>query len=145
MVPGYCVAQVQKVGRSWAGRNSQTNQEGNTRRALVWNPVSINAGGRAEARIEGHDPSMVKSTGKNTTSPLLGPGRLVSHDCNPNTKFQPVTHGMQFSALRDIGDGDEITAYYGDDCFGDCNCECLCATCERQYGNGWACNLSFKT
>jgi SET domain len=74
----------------------------------------------------------------------LKPGRLVNHDCNPNIKFQPVTHGIQFSALRDIGDGDETTAYYGDDYFGDCNCECLCATWERRHRNGWACHLSFK-
>ncbi len=34
--------------------------------------------------------------------------------------------------------GEEITVTYGEDYFGNRNCECLCRTCEVEARNGWA-------
>ncbi|ORX74084.1 hypothetical protein DL89DRAFT_289726 [Linderina pennispora] len=39
-------------------------------------------------------------------------------------------------ALRTIEPGEEITTHYGSSYFGENNCECLCATCEK-YSRGW--------
>lgn len=85
------------------------------------------------------DFSIVMSSRKKTPSMFLGPARFANHDCNANARLSTVgPNGMQVVATRDIPVGDEITVTYGDDYFGEDNCECLCATCERLERNGWS-------
>ena len=45
--------------------------------------------------------------------------------------------GMQVYAVRNIQVGEEITVNYGENYFGEGNCECLCGTCETEGKNGW--------
>ncbi|KAJ2278057.1 histone lysine methyltransferase Set9 [Coemansia sp. RSA 451] len=68
---------------------------------------------------------------------FLGPARFVNHDCDSNCQFTALgSDAICFQALRSIEPGEEITTHYGSSYFGENNCECLCATCER-YGRGW--------
>ena len=40
--------------------------------------------------------------------------RFVNHSCNPNTYIR-IHHGrVEFYALRDIAEGEELTCYYGE-------------------------------
>ncbi|KAL8821438.1 MAG: hypothetical protein Q9191_007304 [Dirinaria sp. TL-2023a] len=84
------------------------------------------------------DFSIVMSSRRKTPSIFLGPARFANHDCNANARL--VTRGsdgMEVVAVRDIEVGDEITVTYGDNYFGEGNCECLCLTCEKGGRNGW--------
>lgn len=84
------------------------------------------------------DFSIVMSSRRKAPSIFLGPARFANHDCNANARL--VTRGsdgMEVVAARDIEVGDEITVTYGDNYFGDGNCECLCATCEKEGRGGW--------
>ncbi|KAJ2472725.1 histone lysine methyltransferase Set9, partial [Coemansia sp. RSA 2322] len=68
---------------------------------------------------------------------FLGPARFVNHDCDSNCRFTALgSDAICFQALRTIEPGEEITTHYGSSYFGDNNCECLCATCEK-YSRGW--------
>ncbi|KAJ2779471.1 histone lysine methyltransferase Set9 [Coemansia javaensis] len=68
---------------------------------------------------------------------VLGPARFVNHDCDSNCHFTALgSDAICFQALRTIEPGEEITTNYGSSYFGENNCECLCATCER-YSRGW--------
>ncbi|GAD93120.1 histone-lysine N-methyltransferase set9 [Paecilomyces variotii No. 5] len=85
------------------------------------------------------DFSIVMSSRKKTPSLFLGPARFANHDCNANGRLVTRgSEGMQVIAARDIHIGEEITVSYGEDYFGEDNCECLCLTCERAVKNGWA-------
>jgi histone-lysine N-methyltransferase SUV420H len=84
------------------------------------------------------DFSIVISSRKKRPSLFLGPARFANHDCDSNAEL--VTsghHGINIKARKVIEQGDEITVKYGDDYFGDDNCECLCASCEKAVRNGW--------
>ncbi|KAJ1936560.1 histone lysine methyltransferase Set9, partial [Linderina macrospora] len=68
---------------------------------------------------------------------FLGPARFVNHDCDSNCRFTALgSDAICFQALRTIEPGEEITTHYGSNYFGENNCECLCATCEK-YSRGW--------
>ncbi|KAJ9299659.1 hypothetical protein DTO271G3_2543 [Paecilomyces variotii] len=89
--------------------------------------------------MKSKDFSIVMSSRKKTPSLFLGPARFANHDCNANGRLVTRgSEGMQVIAARDIHIGEEITVSYGEDYFGEDNCECLCLTCERAVRNGWA-------
>ncbi|KAF2225092.1 hypothetical protein BDZ85DRAFT_309366 [Elsinoe ampelina] len=89
--------------------------------------------------LRNQDFSIVMSSRKKTPSLFLGPARFANHDCNANARLSTIgPHGMQIVSVRTIEVGEEITVTYGDDYFGEDNCECLCATCESLRRNGWS-------
>ncbi|KXT14811.1 hypothetical protein AC579_9649 [Pseudocercospora musae] len=84
------------------------------------------------------DFSIVISSRKKRPSLFLGPARFANHDCDSNAKLTTTgAHGIHIQARKDIEIGDEITVTYGEDYFGEDNCECLCHTCEVATRNGW--------
>ncbi|KAH7348721.1 hypothetical protein BKA65DRAFT_550788 [Rhexocercosporidium sp. MPI-PUGE-AT-0058] len=85
------------------------------------------------------DFSIVVSSRNKTASLFLGPARFANHDCGANARLLTSgTAGMDIMAVTDIEVGDEITVSYGENYFGEDNCECLCQTCENGGLNGWA-------
>lgn len=71
---------------------------------------------------------------RNSKSFCLGLIRFVNANYDPNTQLIPTrSSGMTVKAIKDIKVGEEITASYGEDYFGDLNCEYLCRTCEIRY------------
>lgn len=84
------------------------------------------------------DFSVVVSSRNKCTSLFMGPARFANHDCNANAKLMTTSHaGIEIIAVRNIDVGEEITVTYGDNYFGEDNCECLCNTCETLQRNGW--------
>ncbi|CZT53293.1 related to histone-lysine N-methyltransferase set-9 [Rhynchosporium secalis] len=91
------------------------------------------------------DFSIVVSSRNKTASLFLGPARFANHDCGANARLLTSgTAGMDIMAVTDIEIGDEITVTYGENYFGEDNCECLCQTCENQGQNGWARGMTDK-
>ncbi|EPE32704.1 SET [Glarea lozoyensis ATCC 20868] len=85
------------------------------------------------------DFSIVISSRKKTPSIFLGPARFSNHDCDANARLSTTgTAGMEVIAVRDIDLGEEVTVAYGDNYFGEDNCECLCHTCEKRGESGWS-------
>ncbi|KAM0270132.1 hypothetical protein ACHAPA_003647 [Fusarium lateritium] len=84
------------------------------------------------------DFSIVVSSRSKCTSLFMGPARFANHDCEANAKLMRTSHsGIEIVATRAIEAGEEITVTYGDNYFGDNNCECLCKTCEELLRNAW--------
>ncbi|KAK4541351.1 hypothetical protein LTR36_008109 [Oleoguttula mirabilis] len=84
------------------------------------------------------DFSIVLSSRRKRPSLFLGPARFANHDCDSNARLNTSgPHGIHIVACKDIKPGDEITVTYGEDYFGEDNCECLCSTCELAERNGW--------
>ncbi|KAK7221293.1 hypothetical protein V2G26_009296 [Clonostachys chloroleuca] len=84
------------------------------------------------------DFSIVVSSRNKCTSLFMGPARFANHDCDANAKLVTTSHaGIEIIATRDIQSGDEITVTYGENYFGEDNCECLCRSCEENLRNGW--------
>merc|ERR1712000_167327 len=84
------------------------------------------------------DFSIVVSSRNKTTNLFMGPARFANHDCDANAKLVTTGHaGIEIIATKNIEAGDEITVTYGENYFGEDNCECLCQTCEDHRRNGW--------
>ncbi|KAH8898365.1 hypothetical protein GQ53DRAFT_416662 [Thozetella sp. PMI_491] len=84
------------------------------------------------------DFSIVVSSRSKSASLFMGPARFANHDCDANARLVTRSQaGIEIIASRDIEVGDEITVTYGEDYFGEDNCECLCKTCEDNLANGW--------
>ncbi|KAF5021280.1 hypothetical protein F66182_6678 [Fusarium sp. NRRL 66182] len=84
------------------------------------------------------DFSIVVSSRSKSTSLFMGPARFANHDCDANAKLMRTSHsGIEIIAARPIEAGEEITVTYGDNYFGENNCECLCKTCEHLLRNAW--------
>ena len=113
-------------------------KKGDTIKYLSGNLVSMTADEEQDLDLTRRDFSIVMSSRKKTPSLFLGPARFANHDCNANARL--VTRGsdgMQVVAVKDIKVDQEITVSYGDNYFGEDNCECLCHTCEVKHRNGW--------
>jgi histone-lysine N-methyltransferase SUV420H len=91
-----------------------------------------------EIAVRKKDFSIVVSSRNKCTSLFMGPARFANHDCEANAKLVTTSHaGIEIIATRDIEIGEEITVTYGENYFGEDNCECLCMTCEDMLRNGW--------
>lgn len=114
-------------------------KKGQTIKYLSGYLVSMTPEEEEDLDLTRRDFSIVMSSRKKSPSLFLGPARFANHDCNANARL--ATHGpdgMQVVAVRDILLGEEITVTYGDNYFGEDNCECLCLSCEKEERNGWS-------
>ncbi|EGE81918.1 histone-lysine N-methyltransferase set9 [Blastomyces dermatitidis ATCC 18188] len=114
---------------------------GTTIRGLSGTLVPMTREEEMDLDLTRKDFSIVMSSRKKTPSIFLGPARFANHDCNANGRL--VMRGpesMEVIATRDIVVGEEITVSYGENYFGEDNCECLCHTCELALRNGWSPN-----
>ncbi|EGC41791.1 histone-lysine N-methyltransferase [Histoplasma capsulatum var. duboisii H88] len=114
---------------------------GTTIRGLSGTLVPMTREEEIDLDLTRKDFSIVMSSRKKTPSIFLGPARFANHDCNANARL--VMRGpesMEVVAIRDIVVGEEITVSYGENYFGEDNCECLCHTCELALRNGWSPN-----
>lgn len=113
-------------------------RKGETIKYLCGNLVAMTPDEEKDLDLTRRDFSIVMSSRKKTPSLFLGPARFANHDCNANAKLVTRgSEGMQVVAVRDIELGDEITVNYGENYFGDDNCECLCGSCESLERGGW--------
>ncbi|KAF3769455.1 hypothetical protein M406DRAFT_283848 [Cryphonectria parasitica EP155] len=92
----------------------------------------------AALSVRKKDFSIVVSSRSRMASLFMGPARFANHDCGANAKLVITGQaGIDIVAVRSIGVGEEITVTYGENYFGEDNCECLCQTCEDTLANGW--------
>lgn len=93
----------------------------------------------AEMASRKKDFSLVVSSRSKSTSLFMGPARFANHDCKANARLVTRSQaGIEIISCRDIEVGEEITVSYSDSYFGEDNCDCLCATCEKNLTNGWS-------
>ncbi|KAI4158699.1 MAG: hypothetical protein LQ342_007220 [Letrouitia transgressa] len=117
-------------------------KKGDTIKYLCGNLVAITSEEEKDLDLTRRDFSIVMSSRKKTPSLFLGPARFSNHDCNANARLVTRgSEGMQVVAVRDIAVGDEITVTYGDNYFGEGNCECLCLTCEEASRGAWSAEI----
>lgn len=106
---------------------------------LVGHRVVLSKEELGQLEMNGRNFSIVSSSRTKTQAIFLGPARFANHDCDANARLIPVgTIDMEVHARRTIRPDEEITVSYGEDYFGENNCDCLCATCEKYPRNGWA-------
>lgn len=92
----------------------------------------------ADLAVRKKDFSIVVSSRNRLASLFMGPARFANHDCGANAKLVITGQaGIDIVAVRSIDVGEEITVTYGENYFGEDNCECLCQTCEDNLVNGW--------
>lgn len=92
----------------------------------------------AALSVRKKDFSIVVSSRNRMASLFMGPARFANHDCGANAKLVITGQaGIDIVAVRNIDVGEEITVTYGENYFGEDNCECLCQTCEDNLVNGW--------
>lgn len=92
----------------------------------------------AALSVRKKDFSIVVSSRSRMASLFMGPARFANHDCGANAKLVITGQaGIDIVAVRSIDVGEEITVTYGENYFGENNCECLCQTCEDNLVNGW--------
>lgn len=92
----------------------------------------------AALSVRKKDFSIVVSSRSRMASLFMGPARFANHDCGANAKLVITSQAtIDIVAVRHIEVGEEITVIYGDNYFGEENCECLCQTCENNLANGW--------
>ncbi|KFY41146.1 hypothetical protein V494_03154 [Pseudogymnoascus sp. VKM F-4513 (FW-928)] len=113
-------------------------RKGETVKYLCGVQVIMTKEEEADINQRRRDFSIVVSSRNKSASLFLGPARFANHDCGANAELMRTGNaGMEIIAVRDIEIGDEITVTYGDNYFGEDNCECLCKTCEDNRENGW--------
>lgn len=113
-------------------------RKGQTVKYLCGVQVIMTKEEEADINQRRRDFSIVVSSRNKSASLFLGPARFANHDCGANAELMTSgASGMDIIAVKDIEIGDEITVTYGDNYFGENNCECLCKTCEDNLENGW--------
>jgi [histone H4]-N-methyl-L-lysine20 N-methyltransferase len=113
-------------------------KKGETVKYLCGIQVIMTLEEEADIALRKRDFSIVISSRNKSASLFLGPARFANHDCGANARLMTSgVVGMEIIAVRDIDVGDEITVTYGENYFGEDNCECLCKTCEERHESGW--------
>lgn len=113
-------------------------KKGETIKYLCGVQVIMSPEEEQDIKARKRDFSVVISSRNKAASLFLGPARFANHDCGANARL--MTNGligMEIIAARNIRVGEEITVTYGENYFGEDNCECLCKTCEDSCQNGW--------